>query len=184
MYARIRGRVKGQRQWAEGAVKLRRRTSQKMVSLSSGRRPLLLSSRKSRRVNFLKPQSFPGMKRYAFWLSAQPQPKPHCTRPQSHVLQHLNFHFSIDVHRSRLHYSELIYKYLTWHDMTWHVSLMHSNCTLGKQSHEHEEHFVAFHYISIGENLIGNRTSVKPKARESQRIVQISSDSSLSPIAE
>jgi hypothetical protein len=34
-------------------------TSQKIVNLSSGRRPLASSSRKSLRINFLNPQSFP-----------------------------------------------------------------------------------------------------------------------------
>lgn len=48
-------------------------TSQKSVSLSSGRRPLASSSRKSLRMNFLKPQSFPWTKRYALWLSADSQ---------------------------------------------------------------------------------------------------------------
>lgn len=45
-------------------------TSQKSVSLSSGRRPLASSRRKSLRMNFLKPQSFPWTNRYALWLSA------------------------------------------------------------------------------------------------------------------
>jgi hypothetical protein len=36
-----------------------RRTSQKSVNLSSGKRPFASSRRKSRRINFLKPQSFP-----------------------------------------------------------------------------------------------------------------------------
>lgn len=40
-------------------------TSQKMVNLSSGKRPLASSRRKSRRMNFLKPQSLPCTKRYA-----------------------------------------------------------------------------------------------------------------------
>lgn len=34
-------------------------TSEKNVSLSSGKRPLASSSKKSLRMNFLKPQSFP-----------------------------------------------------------------------------------------------------------------------------
>jgi hypothetical protein len=34
-------------------------TSQNKVNLSSGKRPLTSSIRKSRRINFLKPQSFP-----------------------------------------------------------------------------------------------------------------------------
>lgn len=38
-------------------------TSQKMVNLSSGKRPLASSRRKSRRMNFLKPQSLPCTKR-------------------------------------------------------------------------------------------------------------------------
>lgn len=44
-------------------------TSQKSVSLSSGRSPFASSSKKSRLINFLKPQSFPWTNRYALWLS-------------------------------------------------------------------------------------------------------------------
>lgn len=40
-------------------------TSQKIVNLSSGNSPFASSSRKSRRMNFLKPQSLPCTKRYA-----------------------------------------------------------------------------------------------------------------------
>lgn len=40
-------------------------TSQYSVSLSSGNNPFASSSKKSRRINFLKPQSFPWTKRYA-----------------------------------------------------------------------------------------------------------------------
>lgn len=40
-------------------------TSQNIVSLSSGSRPFASSSRKSRRMNFLKPQSLPCTNRYA-----------------------------------------------------------------------------------------------------------------------
>lgn len=40
-------------------------TSQNIVNLSSGRSPLASSNRKSLRINFLKPQSFPCTKRYA-----------------------------------------------------------------------------------------------------------------------
>lgn len=48
-------------------------TSQNNVSLSSGKRPLVSSSKKSLRMNFLKPQSFPCTNRYALWLSGGKQ---------------------------------------------------------------------------------------------------------------
>lgn len=48
-------------------------TSQNNVSLSSGKRPLASSSKKSLRMNFLKPQSFPCTNRYALWLSGGKQ---------------------------------------------------------------------------------------------------------------
>lgn len=48
-------------------------TSQNNVSLSSGKRPLASSSKKSLRMNFLKPQSFPCTNRYALWLSSEKQ---------------------------------------------------------------------------------------------------------------
>lgn len=44
-------------------------TSEYKVSLSSGRRPFDSSSKKSRRMNFLKPQSLPWTNLYALWLS-------------------------------------------------------------------------------------------------------------------
>lgn len=40
-------------------------TSQNIVNLSSGNKPFASSNRKSLRMNFLKPQSFPCTKRYA-----------------------------------------------------------------------------------------------------------------------
>lgn len=40
-------------------------TSQNIVSLSSGSKPFCSSSKKSLRINFLKPQSFPCTNRYA-----------------------------------------------------------------------------------------------------------------------
>lgn len=43
-------------------------TSQNIVNLSSGNRPFASSSRKSRRMNFLKPQSFPCTNRYALQI--------------------------------------------------------------------------------------------------------------------
>lgn len=48
-------------------------TSQNNESLSSGKRPLASSSKKSLRMNFLKPQSFPCTNRYALWLSGGKQ---------------------------------------------------------------------------------------------------------------
>lgn len=54
----------------ESVTKIIITTSQKMVNLSSGRSPLDSSIRKSRRMNFLKPQSLPCTNRYARWLSA------------------------------------------------------------------------------------------------------------------
>lgn len=46
-------------------------TSQKRVSLSSGKSPLASSRRKSRLINFLKPQSLPWTNLYALWLSVK-----------------------------------------------------------------------------------------------------------------
>lgn len=46
-------------------------TSQNIVNLSSGNKPFASSSRKSRRINFLKPQSLPWTNLYALWMKRE-----------------------------------------------------------------------------------------------------------------
>ncbi len=50
-------------------------TSQNIVNLSSGSNPFASSKRKSLRINFLNPQSFPWTNLYALWLSVDKKKK-------------------------------------------------------------------------------------------------------------
>ena len=83
-------------------------TSQNMVSLSSGNNPLASSMRKSRRMNFLNPQSLPWTNRYARWLSERQEIQTfNSSPPGQNGRQFGRQHFQMHFHQWKVLYFNL-----------------------------------------------------------------------------